>query len=382
MGHEEVVEALLSIFGTLCMLGPVVAYYFILTESYKNARASTIATQINSSKTALFLPSYAFIMFLSLVVPDLFLPLQIPIALAEGFSFFCFFNMVVQYMGGPNMVVARLQRHLDAGKVPLLSACCPGTGTKPSSLLSFCCPSTAIRFYMDVLRSLHHFIVTRTAFVFVTSIFLMIIKYAELTTRQHSTLHVMAIIFQVISLGFLIKAFGSLVMFFEMVYDEGTKSLRGIAKIWILKFSVGLIVIQGLIEQFLYTAHTFNVQDSSNYSAEDRAQMIYCFIVLAEYFLLSYFFFWAYSVGISPPTSTSDSADEGGVEVGDAARNKGEGDDENGDDDVIPESDRPDITFGEYCSRVMSIAGVWDNLDPTVDGDGLKQPLTAAGTQS
>ena len=67
-GHEEKVEIILAVIGTVLLFGPLLAYYRILTDSYKNAQLSTLASQINASRTALFLPTYAVIMFLSLVI--------------------------------------------------------------------------------------------------------------------------------------------------------------------------------------------------------------------------------------------------------------------------------------------------------------------------
>lgn len=360
--HEEAVEIILAVVGTVLLFGPLLAYYRILTESFKNARLSTLVPQINASRTALFLPVYTVIMFLSLVIPALFLPLQVPIAIAEGYSFFCFFAMIVNYLGGPNRVVEMLQTKFNDGKVPLFP---------------WCCPTTGLAFYLRTLRALYHFIITRTGFVIVSVILQMVMKYAQLTTRQHVGIQVVSILFQVTALGFLANAFISLVLFFEMFYQD-TKNLYGIPKIWLLKFSVGLIVIQGLIEQYLFTAHVLKINSSSNYKAEDRAQMIYCFIVLSEYFLLSYFFYWAYSIGITSPASTPTApALPGGSEanektqamVGEAAP----------DGDQIPDSaEQIDISFGEYLSRVFTLSGVWDNLDP---GDTLKQPLTSADGQ-
>ena len=360
-GHEEKVEIILAVIGTVLLFGPLLAYYRILTDSYKNAQLSTLASQINASRTALFLPTYAVIMFLSLVIPVLFLPLQIPISIAEGYSFFCFFAMIVNYLGGPNRVVERTQSKFNDGKLPIFP---------------FCCPETGLAFYTRTLRALYHFIITRTGFIFVAVILQMVMKYADLSKRQHVGVQVMSIIFQVVSLGFLVNAFMSLVIFFEMFYED-TKNLYGIPKIWLLKFSVVLIVIQGLVEQYLFTAHVLKINDSSNYNAEDRAQMIYCFIVLCEYFLLSYFFYWAYSVGISaplssPPLEEADQADEKTKVV---VAEKGGG---AGGDHIPVGAEAVDITFKEYLSRVFTLSGVWDNLDPQ---DSLKQPLTSADGQ-
>jgi hypothetical protein len=71
-------------------------------------------------------------------------------------------------------------------------------------------------------------------------------------------------------------------MFYELIYSY-SQNLMGTWKILLLKFSVGLIVIQGLIEEFLFISGVIDIQDSRTLSAQDRAQMAYCFIVLFEY---------------------------------------------------------------------------------------------------
>lgn len=352
MGREENVEIILSVLATLMAFGPLLAYYRVLTESFKNARRSTLVPQINSSRTALFLPMYTVAMYFSMVIPALFLPLQVTISIAEGYSFLSFFAMIVDYLGGPNRAVEKLQSKFNEGKKPLFPCCCPDTG---------------LTFYSRTLRALYHFIITRTGFVLIAVILQMIMKYAVLTQSQHIGVQVMSIIFQLVALGFLVNAFLSLVFFFEMIYEH-TLNLHGISKIWLLKFSVGLIVIQGLIEQFLFDAHVLDIKDSSNYSAEDRAQMIYCFVVLCEYFLLSYFFYWAYSKGIQLPSDTSPTED------GFASDQKHLSTGTGGDVDPIPEnSEQVDIPFTEYLSRVFTVSNTLANLDP---GDTLKQRLT------
>ena len=99
--------------------------------------------------------------------------------------------------------------------------------------------------------------------------------------------------------------------------------------------------------------------------------MIYCFIVLCEYFILSYFFYWAYSIGIALPTENQvSSSDEKRLSVQEI----------NGEEDAIPDdSEQVDISFMEYLTRVFTLTAVWDNLDPE---NILKQPLTSSDGQS
>jgi hypothetical protein len=53
-------------------------------------------------------------------------------------------------------------------------------------------------------------------------------------------------------------------------------NVNGACKILILKFSVGMIVVQNLIEQILYTTGTMDIHSNDRYSAEQRAERALC----------------------------------------------------------------------------------------------------------
>ena len=264
--------------ATFFLVFPIVAYYFILRVSYKNLHASTARIQVLSTRTAIFLPVYSVIIWLSLVIPVLYVPLQVPTALAEGYCFYCFFAMVVQNLGGPNETIAVME---ESGRKPLIACCCP-----PTPLL----------FFKRVQRALFHFLVTRTVVVLVSAICTFVSKRSQ---SYHDPAFLISLILTIFSFALLINGFGSLVLFYEVVMAEST-NLLGACKIILLKISVGLIVIQGLIEEFLYAFGIIAVQPSEDFSGQDRAQRFYCFIVLVEYALLSAAVYYAYTTEIKP----------------------------------------------------------------------------------
>lgn len=55
----------------------------------------------------------------------------------------------------------------------------------------------------------------------------------------------------------------------ENVYQQSS-NLFGLVKAFLLKFSVGLIVLQGLIVQFMTVTGSEPYDDDSDYSAEDK----------------------------------------------------------------------------------------------------------------
>jgi len=262
----------------IVIIGPLFAYYRILCVSYANLQPSTLRIQLLSTRTAIFLPVYSVIIWVSLVAPILYVPLEVPTALAEGYCFYCFFTMVVTNLGGPSETVAVME---ETGRRPL----CP-----------CCCPSTPPRFYKRVQSGLFHMLWTRTAVVLASAVCTMV---AHKSQTYHNPAFLASLILTVCSLLLLINGFASLVLFYEVLMSEST-NLLGTCKIILLKISVGLIVIQGLIEEFLFAFGVIKIGNNSSFTGEERAQRFYCFIVLVEYALLSFAVYYAYAAEIKP----------------------------------------------------------------------------------
>lgn len=54
------------------------------------------------------------------------------------------------------------------------------------------------------------------------------------------------------------------------------RNLYGVVKLVLLKLSVGAIVLEGLIEQFIVMADAQPYNDDSTYSSEEKTQRGYC----------------------------------------------------------------------------------------------------------
>ena len=50
------------------------------------------------------------------------------------------------------------------------------------------------------------------------------------------------------------------------------ENINGTCKIILIKISVGAIVVQGIVEEFLFASGVLDVEDNDRYSAEERAQ--------------------------------------------------------------------------------------------------------------
>lgn len=85
------------------------------------------------------------------------------------------------------------------------------------------------------------------------------------------------------------------------------KNLFGVTKLVLLKVSVGAIVLEGLIEQFIVMAGAEPYNDDSTFDAEEKTQRGYCALVLLEFAILSFLYYYAYSQKITAPPASSNS---------------------------------------------------------------------------
>ena len=382
-------EGIVVLFGLLLLSAPFYAYYQLICVTHATLYKKTLRTSVLACRTAIFLPAYSSIMWVSLALPSLYLALQIPISIAEGFCFLSFFAMLTSNLGGAAKTSNILTKLFQSGKTPLCGCCCPGSGTS---------------FYIRVYDALWHFLNTRTVFVAITSVLQYVIHFdTYISAGALKTTSVFAYLFTCVTVYFLGNGFGSLVMFYEMLYTASS-NLSGTFKILLLKFSVGLIVVQGLVEEFLFASGYITVGDSDTYTAEQRAQRYYCLLVIFEYAFLSIAVYYAYSTEILPP---SDSA------VGSSITNGGSGNSAHADNllktsqpqnagklevatsDSVNESsyegsgalggalelERAIVTFGEYVHMIFAFRDVFDDLELArhTDPESLTQPLTVAG---
>ncbi len=86
MGVAEVPEGVDV--GDLIGLGlfsvPIATYLYIVYKQHKMLNRNTARVQILSTRTVIFLPTYALLVMLTLIFPGLAAAFDLPIALAEG----------------------------------------------------------------------------------------------------------------------------------------------------------------------------------------------------------------------------------------------------------------------------------------------------------
>jgi hypothetical protein len=147
-------------------------------------------------------------------------------------------------------------------------------------------------------------------------------------------------------------------------------NVNGACKIMILKFSVGLIVVQNLIEEILYATGTLDIHSNDQYSAEQRAERALCELlmtlppsphlslssgiaVLIEYSVFSLLVYWIFASDIDVHETTI------------LAHSNSH---------INPE-DRPVIEWSRWVREVFNIMDLFHDLTPT-EGSDLTNKLT------
>ncbi len=106
MYHITKSESYFNYIGVSMLMAIVGAYLLMLRKQHsliKDPRAYRL--YVLSTRASLALPVYAAVMLLSLIYPLTFYALKVPVAFFEGYSFYCFFAMIIENLGGRNRAV-------------------------------------------------------------------------------------------------------------------------------------------------------------------------------------------------------------------------------------------------------------------------------------
>jgi hypothetical protein len=131
----------------------LVSYAILFYVQYRRYLPGTEKLLVLNTRTAMFLPFYAFFILICVASPESLPAVNVPITLMEGYSFYCFFTMIVINLHGPNNALAVFRA---SGKE---LACC-----------NSCCPTDDVKFYQKTVWALFHVVVTRTVVVIIAAI--------------------------------------------------------------------------------------------------------------------------------------------------------------------------------------------------------------------
>ena len=136
-----------------------------------------------------------------------------------------------------------------------------------------CCPTEPGVFYSKVVRALKYFLFLRVPIVIVASIG---------DIRGLKSLYLLATL---VALAILVYAVVNIISFYENVYYL---NLGHISKLITLKLSIGIIVIEGIIEMILEYAGVFNnLQADNGYTQDGTLIRWFCFVIMLQYVVLS-----------------------------------------------------------------------------------------------
>ena len=157
----------------------------------------------------------------------------------------------------------------------------------------------------------------------------------------------------IVGLVLLVNAFLSLVIFYHSIMNVCT-NIGGTIKLVMLKMSVGLIVVQGLVVQFINMDGTSGQTDDDVFTAEHKTLRIYYFAILVEYAALSLVYVFSYTSEMQPSERAATSVKQKGK------------------DPMM----KPDMSYGTFLYQ--SCFCFFD----TLSGLSLGSPLTSAMNSS
>mmetsp|Transcript_18815 Transcript_18815/g.31501 ORF Transcript_18815/g.31501 Transcript_18815/m.31501 type:complete len:353 (-) Transcript_18815:377-1435(-) len=328
------------------MLVPMLAYAAVIFLQSNYVQNATFRLTVLSTRAALFLPGYAFLMWLTVLDPNALSGLTVLVNAVEGYSFYSFFGLLVHNLGGPAKTIELMKA--SGKKYALCSCCFPPSSDKE-------------KFYNRVWWVMFHMMVTRVIF----SIFACIGYYSGTGGGK-----VISLIFQILNAVIVFMMVIHIVNFYEMLYTH-TVNLFGLIKVLLLKMSVGLIVLEGLITNFLIRTGKTPYSDDDgddHYDGDEKTVRGYAALVLIELMILSVPYFYAYGfVKIRPSQVLEDvksEAQQAGITTRESSSD--------------PTGDAP-ITFRQFYCEYWVLQDVFFGVTARKD---LEKPLTGGSNSS
>jgi len=268
--------------GVTCglMLVPFLAFSIILYLQHGYIEKGTYRLTVLSTRAAFFLPGYALLLWIGVLDPSAFEGIAVLINLVEGFSFYTFYSMLVYNLGG---AAARDSLTMKA------------TGY---AVCGCCLPQDKRAFQNSVNWAMFHMLFTRV----VLSLIGAIAFYAGGSGGK-----IINLIMQILCAFLVFNMVLRLVNFFHIVYGQST-NLFGMLKVMLLKCSVGLIVAEGLIAQFLISSGKTPYSDDDgddHFNEDQKTKRGYCALVLIEICILSLPYLFAFGIKKIRPSEKS-----------------------------------------------------------------------------
>ena len=134
------------------MLVPLLAYVAVIRAQYLGLQKKTYRLTVLCVRTAVFLPLYAFLVYISALVPRVYVFITVIITIVEGYSFYCFLALITTNLGGPAAAVDLMYQ----AQRQLFCSCC--------------CPADSAAFYQKTTWAIFHLFITRSVLSVISAI--------------------------------------------------------------------------------------------------------------------------------------------------------------------------------------------------------------------
>jgi len=249
-------------FGTLFWFFVVYMWACVVRAQYEYHTYETYTMHILACRASSLLPIFLLFILLSIWAPNLFALFKIPSSIAEGYGVYCIFTLMIKNCGNGQKAIKVMS------ETESINPCCP--------------KQEPAKFYGNANFSMKLYLYFRPA----VTILATICFYVE----SDGLYAIFTFLAAVPTLYMLPHLFISGYLLYEKC--EG---LNIFYKLPFIKVSVGLILIEDMIQQILYTTGAVSLPKSENdYSSEDQFTRLYCLISLCEGVVLAYIMWLAF----------------------------------------------------------------------------------------
>lgn len=257
MRHDAELQ-LSRVLGVFLCFSTIVLYCRILyhQHGFVNENHLTHRLVVLNVRTALLVPAFSICYLISLEFTGAYLFMQLPQSIVQGYATFAFVGLFVHYCGGPEQC---------------LEITAASRAYFPSCIFQHSCLNInkyPRRFYNFVYSTQMILLIVRP--LLVVAVIITAVKNQAFASNVISG---MASFLVIIGITGLLKLYH--------VLRKHSKGLNAKTKIIVIKGTIGLVLIEALIEQVLVA---FAVIDDAGLSQSVR---YYCFGVLVELFILA-----------------------------------------------------------------------------------------------
>ena len=266
---------IIDVLGIVFFPIPAIIFLIVLRSNFKNLSKNNALLTIFSVRSASLLPIFSFTVFVSLLKPEIFPAMRVPQSIFEAYAVYCFVALLVVNCGGAE----KAARMIQDSDIPLI--CYRYKKEAPSNS------------YQRILNSIRQFLYIRPIIELIAAI---------CAYKGATTIYSIAIYAAALSTVYMIPG---LLTVARVLYDE-CEGLNVAYKFIVIKVSVGLILIEDAVQQYLYSSGTVSISDdigNSDYSEEEKFIRIYSMIAIIECALLSVFLYIGFVPALVPAKS-------------------------------------------------------------------------------